>query len=331
MRNLHYSPKESLDAPWLLSSKSLKELDTTINEYWEKFEWRRAKRLRRDINDFKKKFTKVQKERAEIDEDYHKELDNRINEHKERSIWSKSTRSLEIDLRDNTVCSYTNFDEAFRDRYLLDKRPIGFHITLLSGNIEFYMTVDSSGMNFQIEPPKDVPEVQELYTTVYEWAMEIRRHARVQEIWGKVAKHRWKILILGLLAGLLLLFLFPYTSSISDTINIQQQLFNLYDQGITSTNVIDAVNLLVLLRKVQQITIIPNNPWLITYLGILAYLIIALFIRPKAELDIGKGRDAIQRWRLWQWMVLLPVVFIMGDVLRPYVAEIVKRFFSLVP
>lgn len=330
MKNLRYSPKASIDGPWLLSSKSLRELDTIINEYWEKFESRREKHLRRAVKDFKKKFSKPEKQLAQISEDYRKELDNRIREHKERLVWSKSGRFFEIDLSDNTVHSYQNFEDAYRDRYLLDKRLTGFHMTLLSGNIEFDMAVDSSGMNFRIEPPKDVPEVQEIYTTVYEWAMEIRRRSRLQGIWGKVAKQRWKILLIGVAIGLLLPLLFPLANQITYTRDIEKELFGLYEKGITSTNVVDAVNLLVLLRRGEPVISPQANHRLIAYWGSFVYLVLLSFISPKVELDIGRGRDAIHRWRLWQWVVLAPIVFLVGDVLQPYLAELVKNFLFLI-
>jgi hypothetical protein len=248
MRNLHYPPEDSIDGPWLLSSKSLTELDVIINKYWEIFESRREKRLRRDVNDFKKKFTKVEKDLAEVSEEFSQELQDRVNKHKENSPWSISSRSLEIDLKDRTVRSYKNFDEAFRDRYLLDKRLTGFRIALISGNIEFSVDVDSSKMNFKIEPPRDVSEVQEIYTTVYEWAMEIRRHARIQGIWGKAAKQRWKLLI----AGLGLPIFLAFANRISASESIKQELVSMSE--ITNRNVVDAVTLLIQLQKAQEFT-----------------------------------------------------------------------------
>src|SRR5258706_4403928 len=60
------------------------------------------------------------------------------------------------------------------------------------------------------------------------------------------------------------------------------------------------------------------------YAGILAYLALVLFIRPKAELEIGKGRDAIQRWAIWQWLIALPAVFFIGDILHPRLVEFIN-------
>jgi hypothetical protein len=342
MRNLRYPLKESIDGPWLLSSKSLKELDKIIMEYWGKFESRREKLLRRFVNDYKKKtFTQADKDLGEVSEQHHKKIQAQIREAKQNSLWSRSEQSLEIALRDKTVCSYKNFEEAFRDRYLLDKRPKGFTVTLVSGDIKFEMTLDSYGIHFRTKqfemaldsegthyeinaksdlPIQDVPEVQELYTAVYEWAMEIRRHARAGGIWGKIAKHSGKILIAGI--GLpVLVFLVNRFFGPNQT---QDQLYRLYEQGITNSNVIDAVNLLVLLRKSEHTTItsFQISPWLRTYTAILVYLVIALFVSPKAELAIGKGRDAIQFWGWWQWAVALPVVLFVGDILRPRAVEL---------
>src|SRR5258706_13356101 len=150
MRNIRYPNKESLDRPWLLSSKSLKELDAIIAESWKRFELRRERSLRHFVTQYKKKrFTKAYRDLAEVSEEHAREMKKQIQMARKGSVLSLSKQSLEIKLKDETACSYASFEEALRDRYLLDKRPTGFAINLFSGDLQFYMTLNSSGIHFE--------------------------------------------------------------------------------------------------------------------------------------------------------------------------------------
>jgi hypothetical protein len=344
MRNIRYPNKESLDGPWLLSSKSLKELDAIIAEFWEKFELRRERLLRRFINEYKKKrFTQADRDLAEVSEEHAREMKKQIQMARKGSVWSKSKQTLEIKLKDETVCSYANFEEALRDRYLLDKRPTGFAIDLFSGDIQFYMALNSSGIHFEtnkyelvldasgtgyelshknMAPAYDVTESQELYTAVYGWATETRHQSRLHRFWGKIAKLGRVLLV----AGIVLPILFSVVDRLFRSIDTRKELYSMYEQGITNSNVIEAVKLLILLQKNENASLdsLGTSALPAVYVGILAYLALVLFIRPKAELEIGKGRDAIQRWAIWQWLIALPAVFFIGDILRPRLVEFIN-------
>lgn len=344
MRNIRYPNKESLDGPWLLSSKSLRELDAIIAEFWEKFELRRERILRHFINEYRKKrFTKADRDLAEVSEEYAREMKKQIQMARKGSVWSKSQQTLEIKLKDGTVCSYANFEEALRDRYLLDKRPTGFSIDLFSGDLQFYMALNSSGIHFETNkyelvldasgigyelsrkyaaPAYDVKESQELYTAIYGWATETQRQSRLHGFWGKIAKLGRVLLIVGIVLPILVLTVDRFFRAI----DIHKKLYGMYEQGITNSNVIEAVNLLILLQKKENASLdsLGTSSLPAVYAGILAYLALVLFIRPKAELEIGKGRDAIQRWAIWQWLIALPAVIFIGDILRPRLVEFIN-------
>lgn len=186
------------------------------------------------------------------------------------------------------------------------------------------MVVELSSSRLEIKAePEGVQEAQELYASVYEWARELQRHAIGQWLWGKIANHSGKILIAGFLFYLLL-FAATQNTGLS---NIKEQLSSLYEQGITGSNVVETVRLLVLLQKSKEIII---TPWLIVYPIILVYLAIVLYVRPKVVLGIGKGRDALLFWRFWRWVALVPPVFFLGDILRPYITELVKKLLFII-
>ena len=129
MRNLLFSTQKSLDGPWLLTPKSLTEFDAIINEYWDKLEQRRAKLLRNDANEFRKKIKHLEAE-------YREELNKQVQYYKEQSsVWSKSQKKLYIYLKDAPTYTCDSFDTALRDRYLLEEKAIGFGLEIISGDI----------------------------------------------------------------------------------------------------------------------------------------------------------------------------------------------------
>lgn len=321
MKRLIYPPDKPLDGPWLLSLESLNELDVIIAEFWNKFELRRERQLRLDVNRFQQNYSHMVKEHG-------KEVGKLVSSYREQSIWSRRNKEIEIYVKNLPGSSWESFQSAVRDRYLRDQRPTGFRVRLVSGDINFNVTLVSSNPCIEIiGEPIDVDEVEGLHSSVYEWARKIRHGAILQGLWGKVAKIRWHILIIGLIS-LITLALASYISGLAE---IKGQLFALYEQGITDSNVVDAVKYLILLRREAQIMPVFKNPWFTVYTQILVYLTMLAFVRPTVELSIGKGRDSILLWRIWQWLVLLPPLFLVSDVFSPYLAEIVKNYLPFIP
>jgi hypothetical protein len=313
MINLIFPTKTFLEGPWLISPKSLGELDAIIDEYCGKLEARRTKLLRNDTNEFKKKY-------EHLESKYRKEVNRQIRYYKEQSIYSRSRRLFHIYLQDAPTYTCESFNEAFRERYLLDKKPTGFGIDVLSGDIRCQVRIELSSPDLEINiEPEEATEAQEIYTSVYQWAIELRRHAIGHRIWGKFANHGGKIIVAGLL---LYSFLFGMTQNAGVT-DLRQQLSDLQRQGITESNVAEAVNLLILLQNNEIIL----TPWLIIYPIILLYLALVLFIRPRVVIGIGKGRDSLIFWRIWQTAALGIPALIVVNIVFPFVVEWLRSIF----
>jgi hypothetical protein len=318
MRRFLFPTQKTFDGPWLFSRASLEELDAIIAKSWGKFELRRRKKLQIEGEKFKQKYSHLEKQ-------YEENINEQVKKYKETSIYSTSSKLLYVYLKNVPALLCENFDAALKEISLLDKRPTGFNLTMISGDINFSMIVDSSSSTLEVKAePDDVLEVQQLYSSVYEWVKEIQRQTIAQRIWAKVGNYRWLILVVGLVLPMILTIIHPLNVN-----GTEEQLFALYKQGITNSNVVDAVNLLVILRQ-DKPWLIVYNPWVTTYLGTLIYFVVTLSLRPKVELGIGKGRDFLFFWKFWQWIVLLIPAFLFRDVLISYLADLYKNFLFLI-
>ena len=318
MGNLVYQSKTSLDGPWLVSSKSLEELDAIIAEYWNKFESRRKKLLKKDTREFSKKY-------AHIEAEYKTEVNEQIKNYKDSSPLSKSFKVISIYIRNAPTYTCKSFRDAFRGRYLLDKYPTGFSISFVSGDITFDMFIDLSSPELLIEvEPEEVSEVQEIYTAVYEWARDVQRQYVGKRIWNIIAKFRRVILSLGIIILITLFFLTQFFR-IS---NAREQLRTLSAQGVTNSNILDVVNLLVGIHLNTNIVI---SPYLLLCFWVLLYIGLILTIYPKVAIGIGRGRDALLYWNIWQWVILIPPTFLIGNIFKPYLAELIRNFLLLFP
>lgn len=303
------------DGPWLLNEKSLRDLDAIITEYWSKFELRRERLLRNEANELRKNIQHLEIE--------HREAVNRqIRNYRETSELSRSYKRLSIYSQD-VAFRGDSFDAAFKAKDLLDEKPTGFDMQILSGDIRCHLMVDASNPSQRLlieAQPGDVEEVQQIYTLIYEWARDIRRKSMGQWIWGKVANFSQIILIAG---AVFYVFLFMIVQS-NSLQQADKDLYDLYVNGITNANVVQAVNLLARLQVGGPSLV----PWLIAYPIAWLYLAIVLHIRTKVVIRIGKGRDALNCWKVWQVVVLAVPTAVVTRIVVPYIIEIVKKFFS---
>jgi hypothetical protein len=306
----HRFPAETnRSGPWLLDPKALEELDRIINDHWRKLEKRREALLGKDIEEFKKKYVGLEKQ-------HRTEVDRLVRDYKEKSIFSKRWKLLYVYVKDAPRYSHESFEAASQDMRLLREAPIGFVLDVLSGETrcEVSVGVYSPDLKIKIEPD-DVPEAQGVFSAVYEWARELQRHTIGRRIWGRIADYRRTILFLGLVLYGLLFF------ATQDTIlaATRDQLSALYQQGITDNNVIEAVKLLAHLQTREPVV----TPWLMAYYPLIyIYLTIALYVRPRVVIGIGRGRDWLMVWKVWRIAILAPVVYLV-------LPEIVDRLRSL--
>lgn len=162
-----------------------------------------------------------------------------------------------------------------------------------------------------------------MYTSVYEWARELQRHTLGRRVWGRISNERFSILLAGLLLYGLLFFVTQDTSLAAT----RDQLSDLYRWGITDNNVIEAVKLLARLQTSELVV----TPWLIAYPICLIYLAIALYVRPGVVIGVGRGNNWLLFWNVWRLVILAPILFIIVDVVVPYIAELLRSLFPLVP
>jgi hypothetical protein len=308
----------------MISTKALIELDDIVDDYWKKFESKRMKLLRSEANEYMKLYAHLLPEHARA-------VNLQIKQYQDRSRYTRKEKYLSIIIDEDyerraVFCE--SFERALRNRDLLNKRPAGFKIDMLSGDIKVTIAADDviDGIVVSYEPI-DEPIAQELYTAVSDWASEIRQHSLLEGIWGKVAKYKlwiWSFYTL-------FIFLFFIGTRMTTSAVTRERLLALYDQGISGTNVVEAVRLLALLQRDEQLIPLVASPWLGTSLVFLLYLFIVLIFRPRVELEIGRGRNAKFRWRVYKWFMLFLPVFLFRDVFLSYLAELAKSFYFLSP
>jgi len=86
------------------------------------------------------------------------------------------------------------------------------------------------------------------------------------------------------------------------------------------------VRLLIRLQTSELVV----TPWIIAYPISYVYLAIALYVRPRVVIGIGRGRDWLGFWKVWRVIVLAPVLFLVVDVVVPYIAELIRNLIFLV-
>ena len=317
MRDLIYTTKTALDGPWLLNTDSLKEFDAILAAGWAKFEKRRKSLLKAEADNLRKKYQHIEKE-------HKKEVQKEINAQREHSFYSKSNKLLYIYYPDGSTFKCESFDDAFKERSIIHKRPNGFGIQYLCGDINCQIKTEDLPLKLVIEIlPEDAPEARELFTEVCNWAGDIRRHSIGQWIWGKLAEYRIMVLVFIFILISLLYIL----SQNSNLASIRSQLNLLSKQGITETNVVEVVTYLVQLQTTKP----TITPWFITAVLGFIYAFIALTFYPKVALGIGKGKDMLLLWKIWQVIIVgIPSIFLL-DIVWPQATDLLKSLLSLIP
>lgn len=317
MNNRFYSTDQVYDGPWLLDANALKELDSIVLRHYKILEARRNQLLE----------SEVEKESARLNREIdvtQKSRDQYITSYRNaHSVYSKSYMYLNVFYRNFSV-RRESFALVIRDRSLQDELAEGFKFDFRSGDITGEITIDKTdGLKIELSP-EDLDECQEIFVDLDAWATSHKARF-LQRLSWRIAKLGFlPYIVTSLVLGLLFAFI-SFTRS-GDLLVTQEKMHGLLNQGISSSNLVEAVTLLL------QIQILENSPvqvpsWYRTILLLGAFFFVVLLIQPKIVLGLGRGVTQLRFWKMWQTFIIVTVpTLILGKFIYPFVLGIIERF-----
>jgi hypothetical protein len=294
MRGLQYPTNDEFPGPWMLDQKALKDLETIVLKHWDLLEKRRNQLLDIAVEEEYKKFKKqlsVSPEYVNEQMDYFR---------RSQSVYSGSYLQFCVQYEKSTYfCE--KFEDAFRDRALARSAPEGFAIDFRSGDIMCKVELNkTNGLSISISP-QEIQEAQDLYVELDQW-INNNRPPYWQRLWGIVADKGFLPYIVALVflaSTFMLMLLFRENAKVLDAKVIAQRLL---DQGISESNLPEAVALLLQMQVMDRTTIELPSWFRTVFFGTLFSGVI-LPIRPKVVLGIGRGSEYLRRWKIWQKIV----------------------------
>jgi len=321
MRGLQYSTDDIIEGPWLLDTNALKDLDSIIQKHWRSLESRRNQLLDLAVDDEYKKYEK----QLSISHQY-------VSEQLElfrRSHPVYSVSYLQICLRykkSRYFCE--SFESAFRERSLFDSIPNGFAIEFNSVDIKCKIDLsEQNGMSINVVP-EEVMESQELFLDIYQWTIR-HRAPYWQRLWGKIAdRGYWPYFAIVVVSSLVLLVINTFSAN-SEILALQEAAQRLIDQGLSTSNMPQAIELLLKMQILDRSTIEFPGWYTVVVFGSIILGII-LHIRPKIVLGIGKGSNYLRSWKIWQVLVgvTIPTLIFYNFVLPP-VVNFIKQLINI--
>jgi hypothetical protein len=301
MGEIYYSTHSEIQGPWLLDVEALRDLDAVIDEAWDRLEQRRLSKVKH-----------LNQEDAYVP--YPLKITN-----KELTIYTGKDKTYITD----------SFDTALGDLKLLEQVPVGFDWKIESGEIRCRIRAGMSSFGRDSSlvidvTPSEFSDARELFVSLHQWAT-FKQPPYWQRLWTRLAGSLPVIfpLLFSITSFIRLAIPDPTTQA------VKAQAMDLIEQGITESNIHEAVDLLLKLEVDYTVAYSGQSVnWFIPVLIIEAVIFIILFIRPRLILGIGKGRAVLKRWRIWLHFVGVTVpALIFSSFLWPIFVDWIRSIF----
>lgn len=345
--------------PVLIDAEKLESLDRLLDEEWQRLTQRNQERLNKEVEktlleeryvssvqhvgemfrmDVKRKriihdFNNEEEAPLYDDDALEAQVAERMNIEQQRlreqirtNLLSSSyhgfteNRSITIYLGQIKKVIVNSFDEAFRQQELLDEKPRRFDIELNSGDIKCALSLRRDGSLEISVSPEHLSESRELFAALQRWSTSIRPPIW-QEIWANFYALLWFLWSVTILISIFTI------GDLNDAANraFKAQANELLKDGLSQEEQLRAIETLLALNSGY----IPQNLkasiplwfWLLLIGGFLVCL--ALSFSPKSLIGIGKGEQAIMRWRMWMRFVAIGVpVYILSNLVLPFITKL---------
>lgn len=357
MAEFIYTTSYTGRGPWLIDADRLEELDVILGEEEARLSKRSEERLNAEVErqlqndyvveaqiadiDLRRKLFKIDDtdrqrgesltknddaEKIDKEAEIEKIKQKRREEISARLVTSTfsdylQSRSLTIRLKKNKKVVVKSFGEALREQSLIEEMPVGFTFVLRNGEIKCTIEMRQDGSLDISVSPEHLPESRELFAALQRWVIPMRPPTW-QQLWVFLNPIQWILwFVLLLIIG----------TVIEDSKSYAKQTFTnqanqLLKDGISQEEQLKAIETILAL----QADYIPPGQQSHTpgWLNLLIFggltICLVLTFAPKSLIGIGRGQEAIGRWRKWMRFVFIIVPgFIFLNIVWPWLSNII--------
>jgi hypothetical protein len=313
MAQIIYSNSLEVAGPWILDANALAALDKTFVEQRGKLKEYVARTRARQIEERLDDLVKL----------YPSETPEKRRERAEKFVGASSLEeqfSLVLQFGDGTSLSVESFAEAMKAREAKDQRVTGFRALLKAGAVRGGLDlVDRNSEIRLLVTPEAAPEARELFGSLEQW-VDGTRPPRWQQLW----------LDFGGFAPVLWFVLFVIFGIVLDSrSSFKTEARSIVNRHVQSADVPHALEVLL---GIASDASPPGNTsmpkWFIAFslIGLIAS--IALVIRPKTCIAIGRGRNWVRFWRTWTKFISVTIpLTVFSSFIWPFLVNLIKKMF----
>jgi hypothetical protein len=318
-----YPTSLNLRGPLLLSSDTLKQLDSVLTQHQPVLVELRSKR----IDQYVSERVLQAKQEGMTDEDVEKRKKNWAAY--ARETVPEFSRNLTVSFSDGTRLEATSFAEASAHSEFSTAVANGFELSVACSSLRMNLAADSDSYDTSMKlrvSPSNAEGATNLFADVRRWMRTVQA-PWAQQWWcalGHAKPVIWGAFVIAVLIAL------GFSIGNKDEGYYRKQAQDLMQQGVSSSNQGKAIEtLLALESKASAPTSHALSHWYWFFLiGTFAVALI-LSYPPKLVLGLGSGDDKIKLWRAWTKFVLVIVpTFVASNFLWPHISELVKKWFS---
>ncbi|WP_462250980.1 hypothetical protein [Ekhidna sp.] len=304
---LKYPQKKEIKGPWLISYEKLEELAQIVESIEEKLERSWIEQLRIEIHN---KYEELTEE----------EFSNKLEQTKSDPWYNRHESTCQLIGFDETRLIDKSMSNLLIDGAINSLKPKAINISISYGRLsenKFELNVSNlyeGELKYEVEcfEPKAKDEIQ---YQIERW-IDKQKPSRVLQFWSEYGG----IPIYFLWLPIIILSINITTTSYKSYDEILKEKSNeIIDQGIDSTNINQAVELLIKMQsdfepdnfeKIEK----PKDPNDIKYLVLVIFITIVSQIRPKTVVGIGKRKRLLEFYKFWIKFVLvtLPTAMIIA-------------------
>jgi len=314
---LIYHTQLTVNGPWLIDSKALKELGEIIDRSWLRFEKLKEDAIKSQVAGEINGRSYKDPEDRKTDE---AEIEERI-----RRYYGAHGKSITLSLKDNKSYRAESIQAALTEADLLSEESNGLAIELRNDQLQAMVDVDKLDLRIRTSPPTDA-FAREIFVTLREWA-EKNKAPLWQRLWRYVVPFHWVAWLLILsFSGLI-----HSASRLSAGSQRGGEAVKLLEGGLAEEELNKAIELL--LRSEFGIVTSSNSDslpsWFFAIICIGFVVAMILSFRPKLAIGIGKGNTKIAIWRRWLRFISITVPgLVFAGFLWPHIVKLIKGFFA---
>jgi hypothetical protein len=322
MTTFTYSTELDFRGPWLLETEALEQLHKILDSAWLTYQETKLALIEQTV--VAAAAQEARKRGRTVDDEWMRE--QRLLEMRR---YSSDKRRVRVDLGGSKSITTETVSQAIAELAVTNELPAAMDISLQMKTIEASVSVGGSriwrsdSLRIRVSPESN-QEARELFGALRQWAKTYQPPIW-QQVWPIEPFYHWMVWIFLVYIG----FIFLPSSSDVGKAQLSAKARELLADGLQPGEQTEALEILLRLQTgtVPNITIgFPGWFKVFFWAGLLIALI--LTIRPKVVLGMGRGTDAIKRWRLWLRFVGVTVPgVIFTSFVWPFIETLIRAAF----